>query len=143
MDYRKKKHAVYLCTYHMVFVTKYRRPVITDEMGNDLKNYAAYLMQEAGAELISAETDRDHIHLLVSIPPGLPLTEAVRILKTNLAKEAKLYYPDELAKWYHKKDTPFWTPSYFVATTGSVSLEKVKEYVNSQRTKEHQNKYKK
>ena len=49
---------------------------------------------------------------------------------------------DEIAKYYYG-DTPFWSPSYFVATTGSVSLEKVKEYVNSQRTEEHHNKYKK
>ncbi len=142
MDYNKKKHAVYLCTYHAVFVTKYRKPVISDGMGDHLKNYASYLAQEAGGEMVSVETDRDHIHMLMSLPPDLSPTKMIRMLKTQLSRDVKSYFKKEIAEYYYG-NTPFWSPSYFVATTGSVSLEKVKEYVNSQRTEEHHQKYKK
>ncbi len=140
MDYRKKKHAVYLCTYHIVIVTKYRKPVITDAMGDGLKNYAECLVQDAGGDMVSAETDRDHMHMLVSLPPDMAPTQMVRIIKTQLSKYAKEYFRDEVAKCYYG-DTAFWTPSYFITTTGTVSLEKVKAYVNSQRTEEHHRKY--
>jgi len=61
MDYNKKAHSVYLLTYHIVFVTKYRRPVITDEIGSFMVNHAGYLCGRFGGEMLSGETDRDHI----------------------------------------------------------------------------------
>lgn len=139
MEYNTKKHAVYLLTYHMVFVTKYRRPFISDEMGNWMKEYAAYLLENAGGALVSAETDRNHIHLLVSLPPDTAPTAAVTMLKTMLSKKAHAN-PAFMAqiRRYLYGDVPMWSASYFVASTGSVSLETVKQYIESQRTEEHQ-----
>lgn len=74
MKYNRKSHNVYLLTYHIVFVTKYRRPVISDEVGDFMKDHAAYLCGRFGGDLLSAETDRDHIHLLVSMPPDVAPT---------------------------------------------------------------------
>ncbi len=142
MDYKKKKHAVFLCTYHVIFVTKYRKPVISNMIGDELKNYTDYLLCEAGCELISAETDRDHIHFLMSLPPDMAPTTIIRMLKTQLSKHVKQYHHDHFRKYYFTDDTPLWSPSYFIATTGSVSLEKVREYVNNQRSEEHQSKRK-
>ena len=133
MEYHTKRHAVYLCTYHVIFATKYCRPVISDEMGGHLKNYLGYLVQEAGGEMISVETDKDHVHMLMSLPPDVPSTWMIRILKTQTSREVKMYFPEEIDRYYHGKAS-FWSPSYFIATTGAVTLEKVKEYVNSQRT---------
>ena len=97
-----------------------------------------------GGELISAETDTDHIHLLVSLPPSKNLTDIIRSLKTQLSKEvhARPEY-DKVIKKYIYGDAPLWSPSYFVATTGSVSMETVKEYIEAQRTDEHRRKYEK
>ena len=140
MEYHTKRHAVYLCTYHVVFVTKYRKAVISDEIGDHLKNYLEYLVQEAGGEMISVETDRDHVHMLMSLPPDIQPTWVIRILKTQTSRDIKEYFPDEIARFYHGK-TSFWSPSYFIATTGAITLEKVKAYVNSQRTEHHHEKY--
>ena len=73
MDYIKGGHNVYLITYHIVFVTKYRKPVINEEISEFLKEHIAYLCGRFGAELLTAETDRDHIHLLVSMTPTAAL----------------------------------------------------------------------
>ncbi len=51
MEYNRKAHSVYLLTYHIVFVIKYRQPVITDEMGDFMKNHAAYLCVRFGGEM--------------------------------------------------------------------------------------------
>ena len=90
MEYRRRSHSVYLLTYHIVFVTKYRKPVITGEIGDFMKNHAAYLCQRFQGELIATETDRDHIHLLVSLPPQVCPADLVRTLKTQLSKEVHL-----------------------------------------------------
>ena len=97
-----------------------------------------------GGELISAETDADHIHLLVSLPPSKNLTDIIRSLKTQLSKEVHTRPEyDKVIKKYIYGDAPLWSPSYFVATTGSVSMETVKEYIEAQRTDEHRRKYEK
>ena len=143
-EYTKTRHSVYLLTYHMVFVTKWRKPVITDEIGNFMVETARRLCSGYGGELISGETDRDHIHLLVSLPPSKNLTDVIRSLKTQLSKEthANPEY-DAAVKKYIFGDAPLWSPSYFVATTGSVSMDTVKSYIESQRTDENKRKYEK
>ena len=60
MEYIRSAHSVYLLTYHIVFVTKYRKPVINDEISEFLKNHIGYLCTRFDAELLTAETDRDH-----------------------------------------------------------------------------------
>ena len=140
MEYNRKSHSVYLLTYHIVFVTKFRRPVISDEIGYFMKKHAAYLCGRFGGELISAETDEDHIHLLVSMPPDTAPSRLVTTLKTQLSKEVRSEYAEHVRK-YLWGDAPFWSSSYFIASTGTTVMEKVKEYIEGQRTEEHQRKY--
>ena len=140
MEYRKKAHSVFLLTYHIVFVTKYRRPVITDRIGDYMKEHASYLCGRFNGELLSAETDRDHMHLLVSMPPDIMPSRLIGTLKTQLSKEVRSAFKEDVQK-YLWGDAPFWSDSYFIATTGTASLEKVREYVDSQRTAEHKRKY--
>ena len=144
MDLIRKRHSVYLLTYHLVFVTKWRKPVITDEIGDFMVETARRLCIGYGGELVEGQTDHDHIHLLVSLPPSQNLTDVVRSLKTQLSKEvhANESY-NRTVKKYLYGDTPLWSPSYFAATTGSVSLDVVKQYIEEQRTDEHKRKYEK
>ncbi|MBQ5558560.1 MAG: IS200/IS605 family transposase [Lachnospiraceae bacterium] len=140
MEYNRKAHSVYLLTYHIVLVTKYRRPVISNEIGDFMKQHADYLCDRMNCEMISAETDRDHMHLMVSMPPDLAPSKLIGVLKTQLSKEVKKYYKSEIEK-YLWNDAPFWTSSYFIATTGTTIMEKVKEYIENQRTDNHKRKY--
>ena len=142
MELNKKSHAVYLMTYHIVFVTKYRKPVISNEIGDFMKKHCAYLSQRFEGKLLAAETDVDHIHLLVSMPPQVCPSDLIRTLKTQLSKEvhANKEY-DDYVKQYLLGNVPLWSPSYFIATTGTTVMEKVKDYIDSQRTDEHKRKY--
>ena len=140
MDYRHHSHSVYLMTYHLVFVTKYRKPFITDEIGDFMKEHSAYLCERLGCKLVSAETDRDHMHLLISAPPSVRPSDFVRVIKTQLSKELHIRYSDEIGEYIYGK-APYFSPSYFVATTGTTSLKKVEEYINSQKTDDHKRKY--
>ena len=140
IGYNKKAHSVYLLTYHIVFVTRYRRPVITDEIGDYMKVHAAYLCGRFNGEMISAETDMDHIHLLVSMPPDVAPSRLIGTLKTQLSKEVRANFQEHIQK-YLWGDSPFWSNSYFIASTGTTSLKKVRKYIESQRTEEHKGKY--
>ena len=143
MKYNRGNHSVYLLTYHLVFVIKYRKPLIDEEIGAAMKDFARHMTEDRFAgKLISAETDRDHIHLLVSLPPQVDISTFVRSTKTQISREMRKRFPEKIGRYLYGKDVPFWTFSYFAATTGSVSLETVKQYVESQATEEHQAKRK-
>ena len=141
-DYIRTRHSVYLLTYHMIFVTKWRKPAISDAVGDFMVETAKRLCKGYGGELISGETDSDHIHLLVSLPPMSNVGLVVRSLKTQLSKEVHAH-PEHgpYVKRFLYGNAPLWSASYFVATTGSVSMETVKAYIEGQRTDEHKRKY--
>ena len=139
MEYNRKSHSAYLLTYHIVFVTKYRKPVISDAIGDFMKEHAAYLCGRFNGEAIEIETDRDHIHILVSLPPNVAPSTLIATLKTQLSKEVRAAYREEIEA--HLWGSAFWSDSYFIATTGTTVMEKVKEYISSQRTDEHHRKY--
>lgn len=140
MKYRRGWHNVYLLTYHMIFVIKYRKPLIDEEMSVAMKLFAKHMTELFGGELISAETDKDHIHLLVSMPINTDLPKFVRSIKTQISREMRTKFPDKIHKYLYGNKVPFWSNSYFIATTGSVSLETVKKYIESQKTEEHHRK---
>ena len=141
MEYKKKAHSVYLMTYHLVFVTKYRKPVISDEIDDFMKILCSEICKEHGGELISAESDVDHLHLLISMPPQERPSDIIRVLKTQTSKKIHLNAEyDKYVKQYLFGDASLWGPSYFIATTGGVTLDKIKEYVESQRTEYHKRK---
>jgi putative transposase len=144
MEYAKNANAVYLLTYHIVFVTKCRKPVITDGIGDFMKELSASICADHGGKLLSAETDTDHIHLLVSMPPQEKPSDLVRVLKTQLSKKTHAREEfNQTVKEHLYGDAQLWSPSYFIATAGGVTGETVKAYVQSQRTDAHKRKYEK
>lgn len=105
-----------------------------------MKNHAAYLCGRFDGELLSAETDLDHMHLLVSMPPDVALSRLVGTLKTQMSKDVRREY-GAYVKQYLWGDSSFWSGSYFISSAGTTSMEKVKEYIQSQRTDEHKRRY--
>ena len=84
--YNRGQHCVYCLTYHMIFVTHYRKPVINDEMSAAMKEFSNHMAEQFRGKVLSAETDRDHIHLLVSLPPNTNISVFVRSIKTQLSE---------------------------------------------------------
>jgi len=143
-EYNRARHSVYLLTYHVIFVTKWRKPAISDDAGNFMIETAKRLCIGYGGELISGQTDKDHIHLLISLPPQASPAIIVRSLKTQLSKEIHAHpVHGPYVKQYIYGNAPLWSDSYFIATTGSVSMETVMQYIENQRTDNHKRKYQK
>ena len=139
MELRKKKHSVYSMTYHAVFVVKYRRKVITPEMNEFMKSKAAELMEGYGGTLIEMESDLDHVHLLFELPPSQAPSVIVCSLKTQLSKEVRKRFANEISGRLY--GDAFWSASYFICTTGGVTIDILRQYVQSQPTEEHKRKY--
>lgn len=139
MEYSKNQHSVYNMTYHAVFVTKYRRPVMTEEMREAAKERAAYLLKLYKGGLVEMNGEPDHLHILFSVPPSKAPSMVVCSLKTQLSKLFKAEYPEQV-KRYLWKDA-FWSASYFISTTGGASIETLEAYIRDQGTEHHKRKY--
>ena len=123
---------VYSLQYHIVWVTKYRKPVFIGRIESDVKKYLNEMLQSLSMDVIAMEVMPDHIHLLVNCKPQLRLSDAVQILKGNIARWLFLSHPEIKEQLWGGH---LWNPSYFVATVSNRSLEQVAGYINSQKNK--------
>ena len=79
-------HCLYALTYHLVLVTKYRRPCITRPMLDMLQDVVAQRCKDWGGELVEFNGERDHVHALLSLPPNLDLSRFVNTVKTTTSR---------------------------------------------------------
>lgn len=128
MDVKTNNNVVYRCTYHVVWCTKYRRDVLTDEVVERLRQIAQSVCDERGAELVEFEAMPDHAHLVLSVDPQYGIHRLVKGIKGRSSRLLRQEFSP-----LRTRIPTLWTNSYFVATTGGATLEVVKEYVRSQK----------
>ena len=114
-----------------MLVTKYRRGAISNRVREEIINAANDVAKRYEFKILDIDGEDDHIHLIVDYPPKLSLSKLVMVLKANTAKKVreKRFEEVESVLWGNH----FWSPSYFVSSTGGASLEKVRRYVQDQR----------
>mgnify|MGYP001609564295 FL=1 len=127
-------HCVYHCEYHLVIVTKYRKAIFNEGIFAyfDIK-LAEITDHYPLIKFRKVKHDKDHIHLLVSIPPTTSVGKVVGIIKQNTAKSLKQKFPF-LKEVYWGTDA-VWSEGYFVATVG-INEEIIKKYIEEQGKKD-------
>jgi len=125
----KGNHSVYSLQFHYVACIKYRQKVLIGSIPDRLKAINIDVAKAFGVEIIEQETSIDHIHILFSSKPQIQLSKFVNSLKSVSARLIFREFP-EVKKRLRKGH--FWSPSYFLASTGQVTLEDLKRYVESQ-----------
>ena len=126
----KARGCVYRLSVHIVFVTKYRRKVITKEILDDLERIFKRLCENQKCQLTDFNAELDHCHLLVEMYPDVAPSRLVNTLKTVSSRLIRRDYKEHLDKFYRKP--VFWTGAYCVISTGGAPLEIVKQYIESQ-----------
>lgn len=130
-----KNNRSHVCdlTYHLVWVTKYRKDVFSSEKKrSDMKNIILSICSEQEIEVLELEVVNDHIHLVCSFPTKFAITYVVRVLKGLSARMWFKLYP-ETRKMLYKGH--LYSSNYFAGTVGNVSKEVVLNYVKAQLTK--------
>lgn len=121
-------HSTYRCQYHIVFAPKYRRKVIYNQLRTDIGQILRKLCNERKVEIIEAEACPDHIHMLVSIPPYLSVSQFMGFLKS---KSALMIFDRHANLKYKYGKRIFWARGYFVDTVGK-NEKAIKEYIRKQ-----------
>jgi len=130
-DIRTGRHCVFNLHIHLVFVTKYRKVVFTEDHYQTLRGVFDKICNDFDASLIEVDGEGDHVHLLVNYPPKIAVASLVNSLKGVSSRLLKQRHP-ELSKIYWKGS--LWSPSYFAASCGGAPLEIIKQYIENQRT---------
>jgi len=129
----RSAHSVFSLHYHLVVVIKYRRKALYDEVIRErLKQIVWSLSDELGIEILAQEPSDDHLHILFTATPTTNLTNVVNVIKGVTARRLRQEFPK--TKEFLWGDS-FWSNSYFIASTGQVSLDVLMQYVESQKEK--------
>ncbi len=126
----QNRHKYYL-KCHLIFVCKYRKRLLEGDMQLTVKDIFSDIEKVSDFVIEVMETDRDHIHMLVSYPPNISVTSIVRKLKQNSTRELWERYPTWLCHHFWKEHT-FWSDGYFVCSIGEASPETVRRYIENQ-----------
>ena len=116
------------CKYHIVFAPKYRRLAIYGEIKQDIGRILRQLCQQKGVEIIEAELCKDHVHMLLSIPPKYSVSQVMGYLKGKSTLMIYDRHPELQSKW----DKAFWARGYYVETIGNITDEAVQKYIKEQ-----------
>ena len=126
-DLRHGRICVYNLHAHLVFVTKYRRNVLTHDMLTDMETIMRDVCQDFDATLMEFNGEDDHVHLLVSYPPKVALSTLINSLKGVSSRRLRTKYDIKT----HRNH--LWSPSYYAASSGGAPLETLKQYIQQQR----------
>jgi len=128
-SYRKSSHTVYLCHYHFVFLTKYRKPALRGDIALRLRELIREICRSNDIEILSGHVRPTHVHLQLSVPPHLSPSRVMQAIKGksshHLLQDHRL-----LRKEFWGRH--LWARGYFVATTGNVTDEVVAKYIELQ-----------
>ena len=129
MELDKNQHSVYSINYHLVMVIKYRRKVISDEISGYLRATFERIGTTYGVELVEWNHDKDHVHVLFKFTPQIAPAKFINAYKSVSSRLVKKNYP-EIRQYLWKE--AFWTKSYCLISTGEVSVDVIKQYIERQ-----------
>lgn len=134
-EIKSTAHSKYRCQYHIVFAPKYRRQVIYGQIKKDVGEIIRKLCEQKGVKIIEAEACKDHIHLLVSIPPHLSVSQFMGYLK---GKSSLMIFDRHANLKYRYGERKFWCRGYYVDTVGR-NKRVISEYIKNQLEEDYAN----
>ena len=120
---------VYSCQYHVIWCTKYRRPVLDETLQKRLHHLICSKQTELDFRVCASEVMPDHVHLILENNPKVPITRIVGLLKGYTSRRLRDEFPQLKSRL-----PSLWTRSQFISSVGCVSLKVVKEYIEDQKS---------
>ena len=128
-NYRKTSHSVYDLKYHLVWITKYRKPVLDGQIAERVRELIREICKTNDIEIIKGHVSKDHVHLLVSVPPYLSVSKIMQSIKGKTSRKLLMEFKT-LSKQFWGRH--LWARGYFAASSGNVTDEVIIQYIESQ-----------
>ena len=128
-NYRKSSHTIYDIKYHIVWITKYRKPVVRGGMAERLRDLIREICKARDVEILKGHVSRDHVHVFLSVPPHLSVSQLVQSLKGKTSRKLLMEYKSLSRAFWGRH---IWARGYFVASSGNVTDEVIMKYIEEQ-----------
>ena len=129
MDNQSISHTTWNCTYHVVFIPKYRRKIMYGEVKVEIGEILRKLCEMKQIILIEGKVCVDHVHMYIGVPPKLSISDVMAYLKGKSSLMIFDRHPEYRPKW---GDRHFWARGYYVETIGNITESAVKKYIQEQ-----------
>jgi putative transposase len=131
-EYRKGFHTVYDLKYHIVWITKYRKAVLRGEIGVRLRELIRQTCEAQEVYIEKGHIALDHVHLLLSVPPNIAVSDLVQRLKGRSSRKMLDEFGELRRQFWGQH---LWARGYFVASSGNVTDEVIAQYIEMQTEK--------
>ena len=126
MQYDTGKHCVFYHRYHIVWSTKYRFKVLRGDLRLRIREIIRQVCAENGVEIIKGVLSSDHVHMFVSVPPKLAISDLVRKMKGRSSRKIQQEFPRIRKRYWGQR---FWDRGYFSTTSGAITQDVVLQYL--------------
>jgi REP-associated tyrosine transposase len=128
-NYRTGAHSRFDLKYHFVWVTKYRKKVLTGAVGARVRDLVREVCRTNEIEILQGAVSADHVHVLLSCPPTLSPSKIMQYIKGKTSRKLMMEFK-HIEKQYWGRH--LWARGYFAASSGNVTDEVIAEYIRSQ-----------
>ena len=125
-EYRRGTHSVFRLHVHLAWCTKYRKGVLRGDVGQRLRELAKQMCSDMGVEILSGVVARDHVHMLVSVPPQVSVSKLVQKVKGKSSYKLQREFAGLRKQYWGQR---MWARGYFACSTGNVSDEMIRGYI--------------
>ena len=129
---RTGSHVVFSIHLHVVFVTKYRRQVLTDAMIEDASHVFQRILEANNSYLKECNGESDHVHLLIDLHPDNNISDLISSLKSASSRVLRQKYSSIIKQFYWGDKAKLWHDSKCIVSSGGAPLEVVKKYIQQQ-----------
>jgi putative transposase len=128
-NYRKSSHTVYDIKYHLVWITKYRKAVLVGEIATRARDLLREICRSRDVEILKGHVSKDHVHIFVSVPPHISVSDLVQSLKGKSSRKMMMEFKTLSRTFWGRH---IWARGYFVASSGNVTDEAIMQYIEQQ-----------
>ena len=118
-------------TVHIILVTKYRKPILIKKIQKLIRKTIFDIANDMNCTVQAVNGTKDHIHILICYPPSISVENLVKRIKQNTTHKCWKQYYTYLSKYYYEQHL-LWTDGYFASSTGMISDDIVKQYIENQ-----------
>ncbi len=128
-NYRKSSHTVYDIKFHLVWITKYRKAILRAVIAERVRDLIREICRANDVEIIKGHISRDHVHIFVSVPPQLSVSQLVKLVKGKTSRKMMMEFKTLSRVFWGRH---IWARGYFVASSGNVTDEVIMKYIEQQ-----------
>ncbi len=125
-NYSTGKHCVFYHRYHLVWSTKYRFKVLQGPLRLRVRDICRQVCAQNGVDIIKGVLSSDHVHMFVSVPPKLAISDLMRLLKGRSSFKIQQEFPQIKKRYWGRH---FWCRGYFSTTNGAITEDIVLQYL--------------